>query len=513
MRRARTTPAVSRGPGAARGRAARFAAVVLAGLGLGAGTAAPARAATFDELVAQARPVGTLTAPAALELAEALAEHVTEYITRSNWAALYVPVGEDDSRYFFEEPRHDVEALSAALPYLPDALQAQVKAYLAQLLGAKQIWSAASRAPRTGGARREHYLDTNGAPILYARIATEPFLPTAALYALWLYGERSGDLALVTTQWNAGAKSAAAAGTTGDLRVMSENLAGLLGAARIAKRLGDTASEAAIGARGQALLDAMAAKFNTDLDRQLTATREFWAQESNLGRNFAIQRTVIEPMPVFTPETGAELAARAAARVARLADVIDRWYPSWWQAWGERAQGDENFTNYPDLCFSLYTMQAYAKLAPTASLALWADVPWSRADAYYVKRVVAAIEAISTRGAPPIVDRLDGGVAATDAGVTPRDAAPGGGVGPAGGAGGGGGAAGGDAPGDGGIAGGAGGSGGASDGGAASGCGCRVGGATPPGFAAGLVLLALAGAAISRRRRARAAARDRAAAR
>ena len=72
---------------------------------------------------------------------------------------------------------------------------------------------------------------------------------------------------------------------------------------------------------------------------------------------------------------------------------LDRELPVWYQAWGERLIGGENYVSPPGLSRGLFLARAYGLRAEPPQLQQYLDQPWCKADLYYVDKLTATLRA------------------------------------------------------------------------------------------------------------------------
>src|SRR5262249_15235432 len=131
----------------------------------------------------------TRTVPevATRELRAELAREVEELLDGWPWAPLYVQMGIGSRDFSFAHPSYAVQALALAYPHLPGELaeraKQRAKAELAACLQTEAL-------PLDKGRRRELF----EVPPHDLSWSYHPHWPEVShLYALWLYGERTGD--------------------------------------------------------------------------------------------------------------------------------------------------------------------------------------------------------------------------------------------------------------------------------------------------------------------------------
>jgi hypothetical protein len=99
----------------------------------------------------------------------------------------------------------------------------------------------------------------------------------------------------------------------------------------------------------------------------------------------------------LTPQLGQMLSDHAAAQLRRNLADLRRALPVWYQAWGERLIGGENYISPPGLARGMFLALAYGASAEPAELTRYVDQPWCRADLYYIQKLTATLQTIYNR--------------------------------------------------------------------------------------------------------------------
>jgi hypothetical protein len=108
--------------------------------------------------------------------------------------------------------------------------------------------------------------------------------------------------------------------------------------------------------------------------------------QGNGSHNAKVPRYV-----ALTPELTAFIAGRAADKFAYHVGGLDRQLPVWYQAWGERMIGGENYVSPPHLARGLFMALADGLKSDPEYLAKKLDQPWCRADLYYIEKLSAIL--------------------------------------------------------------------------------------------------------------------------
>jgi hypothetical protein len=296
-----------------------------------------------------------------------------------------------------------VQALALAYPHLARELAARAKERAkAELAGCLRGESL----PLDKGRRRELF-DVPPHDLTWSYHPSWP--QVSHLYAVWLYGERTGDWDSVKEQWQAVRlvwQNYAARPLEFDTRqgghlYLNRTAAGCLAYARLARRFDDTAgAEAATRELGRLTKEALRvyrerARVADETLRQPAGKGDV---AGNSGRKLYFHlnnhKSKLALFLDLSPELASALAAAAPAETAVLRRWVERLMPAWYLALGERAvHYGENFVDLPDTIHGLFLAQALLWRAPREPLSRYADLPWSRADLFHVEKLARAIEA------------------------------------------------------------------------------------------------------------------------
>jgi outer membrane protein assembly factor BamB len=361
-------------------------------------------AARLIAQTAQTRPkVNIPDTPATRELKADVAREVQELIAGWPWAPWYVQMGIGSRDFYFAHPSYAVQALAWAYPHLPDDLAQQAKSLAVRQL---EACLQPDSLPLEQGRRRELF----AVPMHALSWSYHPrWPPMSHLYALWLYGERTGDWNTIEKLWPriraAGrqylAKPLEFDGQQRGHLYLNRTAAGVLAYARLAHRFG--ASD-----------DAMAA--TQELDRLLREIVTLWRNKAalavktleqstskgditgNPGRKFYFHlnnhKSKLALFLDMTPELGQALAETAPAESEALRRVLELLMPTYSLAWEERCvHYGENFVDLPDSMHGLFLTHAFVWKASAERLVRDTDLPWVKADLFHIEKLVHALEA------------------------------------------------------------------------------------------------------------------------
>lgn len=324
--------------------------------------------------------------PLAAEIRHRLDAAVTELIDGRPWALLVVELGIAHEERHFWRSSETMQAVAMALPHLSPEVRQRAVAYLDGLYAS----GLPLRRPVIGGEgrRREYY---NLSPALIERGVTRPpryMAGIAEVYAVWAYAHYAGRWDKVLARPAAildGFRDSFSRppqfdpdGRDGNaVEDLNRRIAGVIGYVRIAdkaRRPGDVKMAL------NRLAELAAGRVHFELaDPRLLAKRSHHATFPRYQQ--------------LVPEIGRLLADHAGGQLAANLADLDRELPVWYQAWGERLIGGENYVNPPGLARGTFLAMAYAGGAKPRQLARYLDQPWCRADLYYIEKLTAVLRA------------------------------------------------------------------------------------------------------------------------
>ena len=106
-------------------------------------------------------------------------------------------------------------------------------------------------------------------------------------------------------------------------------------------------------------------------------------------------RTIFTRWRHLTPEVGRLCAERAGPIQHRLmALYVDYHRPTWWLAWNvETMMRNESAMQLPTVAHEVFTAKAMILGEPADNLRSYLDVPWCKADLFYIQKLVGCISA------------------------------------------------------------------------------------------------------------------------
>jgi hypothetical protein len=316
---------------------------------------------------------------------------VLELIRQGPWAPLAIQLGISGSDIYYQRTAVTMQIVAQALPYLSPAVAEQAQAYLHQLHREgvpldKPVW------PGGQGKRRELY---DMAPELH-EAATRTLEYNARIddvYALYAYAKAtdsfnalSGKVAQMSKLLDgldAEGYSFDPSGKANEASwYLNGEIGGLIGYARIMEKLGrqDRVQRALKLLEPRLEARIRLEKANRDIIRRRTRGLHY------------------ESIPRYrslTPELAEILGNQAQQALTRNIDDLVTGLPLWYQAFGERMVGGENYMSPPNLSRGIFMALADGLKADPAAMARFLDQPWSKADLFYIEKIAAVFRNIN----------------------------------------------------------------------------------------------------------------------
>lgn len=312
------------------------------------------------------------------ELTRKLRDAVRELLSQT-WRPLLMPAGKapQEAHRYFSDPSQTLYALVLARPFLDADLQTQTDRHLKTL---------AENLPRVHDAKQGASRVVYDTPLTLLNVTDEIVCDDLArVYPLWLWSRTAAAKGSLEAQWPQWRKRLQAPSVKPEADCGNARLAGLLAYCRMAREMKDqSALEAALPVTRAAL--------RARLRYELAHTR------GGLIRDLPPGGAGFVRWRHLTPDVARLLAAYAKPINARLmANYVDHQRPGWWLAWNvEQLMRNEVPYQLPTTPLEIFTARALLLGESSAQLANYLDLPWCRADEYYVQKLALALRA-STR--------------------------------------------------------------------------------------------------------------------
>lgn len=319
------------------------------------------------------------------DLRARLAASVREVISQT-WRPLVFPAGKHpmEGYRFFVEPTETLYTLARAYPHLDPPLQQEVKRYVDGLF--------APGGPIERGVGQKTYRPDEGEvrslydppPEKLIRVQDDTTRnDTARLHPLWLWARVSGDWGKIERDWKGSLRGLAGR----EPNKMEEDcrnghLAGLIAYCRVARHLKDD----------EAVREGVAAARAMMRERLVY---ELAHPRGGLITQVPTSRSIFARWRHLTPEV-ARLLARHAGPIHRdlMAVYVDYHRPTWWLAWNvELMVRNETPLALPTMSAEVFSARAMVLGEPPEKLRGYLDLPWCKADLFYIQKQVMCLEA------------------------------------------------------------------------------------------------------------------------
>jgi hypothetical protein len=305
----------------------------------------------------------------------------------NQWRPLLFPVGKHprEAYRFFIEPTETLYTLAWAYKYIDNNLQQDVKQYVSRMSslgGPLEGPTGQRRYKPTIGAVRSLY-DAPGEKMIQVRddIVRSDL---ARLYPLWLWADVTGDWSRIESNWKFLRKLIDQPPNKMEEDYRNGYLAGLIAYCRVAQRMNDNA---AVERGLAAARDAMRERLNY----------EFAHTRGGLITQVPVLRSIFSRWRHLTPEVGRLCESYVAQTHKHLMDVyVDYHRPTWYLAWNiETMWRNECPFAFPTMATEVFAARALILREPAGKLARFLDIPWCKADLFYIQKLVFCIEAHS----------------------------------------------------------------------------------------------------------------------
>jgi hypothetical protein len=324
-----------------------------------------------------------------------LEAHVMELIDGAPWMPFHQTLGISGYEVYFDHPDELFLALSLALPCLSDSAAERVNQFLERELATHPPYGESGFDHLAGRGRESYEVPSS------LRVSGRGRARSAlGVYSFWAWCHYAGRKADAAAHWNAirartqPLLASAYAfdpqrtnSSKGETQKLNGDLAGLIGLARLARWNNDQATEQQALRRGRELLE-----WRVNLER----TNPFLLEKSDAATK-KLHNARLARYCDLVPEVGEALARFSADCGARNLRVFRAARNGWFLAFGDRLIGGENYTNPAHFPRSLFAGAALVERLPGDQLLTFVDVPWCKADLYFIERCALALWAEAGR--------------------------------------------------------------------------------------------------------------------
>ncbi len=313
-----------------------------------------------------------------------LASQVKELIAQQ-WQPLIFPPGKHPTEAYriFADPTETLFTLARAYNCLDGDLRAGITHYVEQLSSPggplERPVSRPAVDPSIGIVRSFYAIAPDKLFRLRDDITRDD---VARLYPFWLWAHVTGDWQRIESTW--GRLKELADRPPGKMEEDCRNgyVAGLIAYCRIAGHLKDKqATEKALPITRNALRERL--------------IYEFAHTEGGLITEVPVSRSIFARWRHLTPEVGRLLGQYAGPTHKHLMDVyVDYHRPTWYMASSvETMWRNESPFALPTMPAEIFTARACILNEPAQTLAGYLDIPWCKADLFYIQKLVWCLDA------------------------------------------------------------------------------------------------------------------------
>jgi hypothetical protein len=337
---------------------------------------------------------GTLRGAEAERIRAKLEKHVSEMLDGTPWKPFHHTLGISGYETYFDHPDEMFYALAIALPQLKGDTAARTRKFLAAQLGSHPPYALEGFDRRTGRDRESYQVPAN-----LRRSGAGDARSLFGVYAFWAYCFHTGDTNAAKSHWTAVQKRILPVlerDYSFDIRkrnyakdeaeILNGDIAGLIGFVRLARLNDDAATEQRAHERLRQMFELRLNldRVNPHILEKTSASKNLHA--GKLTRYCALMPEVGECLREWTD--GCAAAHLRAFREPRN---------GWFIAFGDRMIGGENYTNPLHFPRALFAGATFIEQLQDAQLLSFVDVPWCKADFYFIEKCVFALWANSGR--------------------------------------------------------------------------------------------------------------------
>ncbi len=337
----------------------------------------------FQKAVTDSIPVHSTTT----KLRDQISHTVKELMEQS-WQPWIFPSGKHprEAYRYFTEPAELLEVLAMAYPHLDKDLQIRVREFVAALGNDDEPLSGPigqKRFSDHAGILRSYY-DVPPAGLL--KLQDDPSRDDLArFYSAWLWADRTNDFDDLRSCWRQIREWIYQPADEKAIDCGNGRLSGLIAYCRLARRFADSDAETkGLAAARQAMRDRLA--------------YEFAYPKGGLILPAPTGRSVYARWRNLTPEVGRLLATFVGdIQNDLMVTYVDYHRPTWYLAWNvETLWRNESPFDLPTSSMEIFSARASILNDKPESLTRYIDIPWCKADLFYIRKLVLTYESFGT---------------------------------------------------------------------------------------------------------------------
>jgi len=308
-----------------------------------------------------------------------LVSQVRELISQA-WQPLIFPPGKHPREAYriFADPAETLFTLALAYPHMEEDLQSQMRRYVERLNLAESVPERRGFDPSGGAARSFYDIRPDKLFRLVDDIARDD---VARLYPVWLWAHMTGNWETVEGGWDRLKVLVDRPPNNVEEDCRNGHVAGLIAYCRMAAHMEDQ----------DAVAKGLAAARKAIRER---LRYEFAHTRGGVLSEVPISRSIFARWRHLTPDVGRILAHYARPIHRHLMEIyVDYHRPTWFLAWGvETMWRNESPFAFPTMPAEIFAARAWVLGEPGAELTRELDIPWCRADLFYIQKLVQCLE-------------------------------------------------------------------------------------------------------------------------
>lgn len=320
----------------------------------------------------------------ARQLRSRLGAEVLELIEEGPWAPFIVELGISGEEKHFERTAQTIQIVSLALPHLSGPVRRKAITWLDRMFN---IGLPLSRPLHDSKAKRRELYNPGPGMMEFAEKPGRDRPGIEDIYCIWSYAhyadrwdkvlERVSQIKRICADFINGGFHFSHDGTSDDAERLNGQIAGLLAGIRIMER----ADESITAKNAKQLLANM-------LTERLHHERaDSWLIRPTKIASKGLHQAKVPRYVALVPEVSAILTEFAAEELKTNLQALMTGLPLWYQAFGERMIGGENYISPPHLARGLFLGGADGGVLAPEQLAAKLDQPWCKADLYYIEKI------------------------------------------------------------------------------------------------------------------------------
>lgn len=314
------------------------------------------------------------------ELRHRLAQAIEELCGEEDWQPMHYPDQSSGGWYYLDDPVEPFTAVAAAWPALDERMRKIAGVYLRDWFRRHNPLRQERLDPAVG-ARRTPYQLPDYARLRIWRSRT---VGLERLYPLWAWGNATGDWQQLREVWAEQIRplifDLRPPQDSAELLHRNDLLSGAIAYCRMARQFQDRPAEQLAVPVCRALL-----KGRIEAERTYTLTH-FIQRQPNTG--------VPGRYLYLTPEIGRLMREHAREPNEELFDrYVGHHRPTWFIAWGPMTYDTgETSIDHPMNPWAAFCARAMLFADPGPTLESCLDIPWCKADLYYVHKLALAVQ-------------------------------------------------------------------------------------------------------------------------